>query len=118
MNASGPLVRFVTTSARRSPVGESHGRCTHPDTLVERARALRQAGHGVNAIARQLGLDRSTVFDWVTLRRRRPHARVIVKRARPHTPISERGQLPMAAAHTASAPTPAATQDDDFSELA
>lgn len=78
------LVRHVRTNWKSNPVGESNGRCVHADVVVDRARALHAAGVARNEIARQLRVPRATVFDWLNLRSRRGHARVIVKRARRH----------------------------------
>lgn len=53
-------------------VGESHPRVKHSDDVVATARALFANGVGVPGIARQLGINCTTIWHWVHNRRRLP----------------------------------------------
>lgn len=59
-------------------LGESHPHVKHSDDVVATARALFANGIGVPDIARQLGINYSTVWYWVHNRRRTPCACRIV----------------------------------------
>jgi hypothetical protein len=85
------VIRVVTANARGLPVGESHGQCRWPDKLVTQARAMRQAGMSVTAIAQALGgPHRTTVGLWVRNKSRRPPARLVVKPLRPSSSAGRR----------------------------
>lgn len=76
-------VRFVRCTARGRVVGESHGRCIYPDSLVEQVRQRHAAGASLTALAREFGVSVPTVWDWCNSRRRRRHDRIVVKRVKP-----------------------------------
>lgn len=136
------IIRVTRTTARLSPVGESHGRCTHSDQVVHAARRLRASGARLREVAAITGCSISTAWRWTHGHRPEP-TRIVVKRVREtdqqsvvpsrtngapggrvggqqgtHTPIGRRGEPPETTALTAGATTPGPTPDLDFSELA
>lgn len=72
---------LVTTNARGLLCGESHRFAKHPDATIARARQLRGEGLTYRAIGIELGVHFVTVWYWLSGRRRRPHAKVVAKRA-------------------------------------
>ncbi|MFM9915274.1 MAG: hypothetical protein ACKVOX_05660 [Rhizobacter sp.] len=76
-----PTLSLVYSNARGLRCGESHRFSKNSEAEVALARLLRSKGWTYMAIARLLGLKhKQVVFDWVIGRRRRPPARVVVKR--------------------------------------
>lgn len=75
-------VRIVKTNLQGLPVGESHHYTRYPDSLVERAKAMRAEGKTLRAIAAELGVSHTIVHQWSAGLRRRPAVRVIARRAR------------------------------------
>jgi hypothetical protein len=65
------------------PAGEAHHRACWPDATVERARALHAAGTGNAAIARALGVPRSTACGWTSRRRRTAQVVRVIATTRP-----------------------------------
>ena len=79
--ATTPAVMVKKTGVRGHPCGTSHWNVRWPDELVRRAQELHAAGVSVKAIVRELGGPaRWTVRRWLDGTRRRPPARVVVRR--------------------------------------
>lgn len=76
-------IKIVHTNIHGAPVGEDHHWTVHPDTVVDRARAMRRDGMSYRAIGAALGVHFGVVWAWVAGKRRRPPARVIARRIRP-----------------------------------
>lgn len=110
------MIRVTRTTARLAPVGESNGRCTHSDQVVQAARRLRTSGARLREVAAIAGCSISTAWRWTNGHRPAP-ARIVVKRVR-HTPTGDQYRPPAASTGPRSGPAPAATPDLDFSELA
>ena len=73
---------FLKSNARGRRVGTSHHFCKHSDELVSHVREMRQAGASYSQIRDELGVATSTAQAWVVGNRRKPPARVIVRRVK------------------------------------
>jgi len=79
---SATTIRLVRCNARGYAVGEDAATSRFSDAAVAKAKELRAAGWTLSQIATELGCNFRTVSDWCLGKRRRPHARVVVKRVR------------------------------------
>lgn len=76
-------VRIIKANAQGLPVGESHPNCRYPDSLVEKARAMRAQGETLRGIAAELGVAHPTIYYWTSGRLRQPAVRVVARRIKP-----------------------------------
>ncbi|HEU4458120.1 MAG TPA: hypothetical protein VFR90_03265 [Methylibium sp.] len=85
-------IRFVQSALNGYPVGGGHHRTRFSDHVVAEARALRLQGWTCESIGRHLEVNRSTVSNWVTGRRRTAQPiRVIVRGPPRRRPKPSRG---------------------------
>ncbi len=70
------------TNLHGLPVGSDHHLAVHSDDVVARARAMRRDGMTYRAIGAALGVHFGVVWAWVAGKRRKPAARVIARRVR------------------------------------
>jgi transposase-like protein len=60
----------VVLSPRNMRCGETHYTARHPDAVVAQVREMAQAGAKIKRLARDLGIPRRTLRDWVSGSRR------------------------------------------------
>jgi hypothetical protein len=80
-----PTVRLVKCNALGRPVGEDSPTAVFSDATVARARAMREQGARLTAIANELGCNFRTVSDWCLGKRRPDPVRIVVRRIRPES---------------------------------
>lgn len=83
------MIKFIKTNVRGAPMGEDIHSCKYTDDEVARARHLYDQGMTLTAIAAELGSCHQTIHDWVTHRRRNPPVRVIAKRIRSESFVTD-----------------------------
>lgn len=79
-------IRDRRSNARGWPVGQAHHNARHSDAAVAQARSLRAAGMSHRQVGHALGVPWKTAEGWTSMRKRRPHARVVVTRAHAAAP--------------------------------
>ena len=78
--ASTFIVHARTAGKRSRSTGASHWNCRYADDIVEFVVDRVHAGVPVKAVARDLGIARRTIRDWIQGRRRAPPMRLVVTR--------------------------------------
>lgn len=76
------MIKFIKTNARGAAMGEDNHSCNYIDDELARAHRLHDQGMTLKAIGAELGSYHQTIHDWVTNLRRNPPIRVIAKRIR------------------------------------
>ncbi|MEY4712238.1 MAG: hypothetical protein RIS88_1688 [Pseudomonadota bacterium] len=86
-------VRLVQTNIHGAPCGTSHHWARHSDESVARAKELRLQGLSYRAIAKALDIHRSVIWAWVAGKRRKPAARVVARRIRSESFVTNHQQI-------------------------
>ena len=76
-------LRFRRSNARGWAMGESRHGVTASDAIVAKAREMRAAGMSHRRIGAELGVPWQTCEGWTSMRKRLPHARIVVTRVAP-----------------------------------
>jgi hypothetical protein len=76
------MIKLVKCNLAGLPMGEDNPACKYTDDVVAQARHLHAQGMTLKAISAELGPCFQTIHDWVKNRRRRPAVRVIARRVR------------------------------------
>ncbi len=76
------MIKLVKCNLAGLPMGEDNPVCKYTDDVVAQARHLYDQGMTLKAISAELGPCFQAIHDWVTDRGRKPPVRVIARRIR------------------------------------
>lgn len=85
-------VRIVKCNAKGRPVGEDAPTALFSDATVAKAKELRAAGWTLSQVANEIGCNFRTVSDWCLGKRRKPAVRVIARRVRSESFVTNHQQ--------------------------
>ncbi|WP_416561222.1 hypothetical protein ACHEXL_06870 [Limnohabitans sp. yimb22184] len=83
------MIKLVKCNLAGLPIVEDNHACKYPDDLVAQARHLYDQGMMLKAISAELGPCFQTIHDWVKSRRRKPPVRVIARRVRSESFVTD-----------------------------